>query len=605
MADSVHSSRLLPQLGTLLRVTGASPRRWMTLTVIASVVLAGLDMVGVAAMVPLMQLATTDGQPQGAFLEWLVGLIGTSELSVLLPLVAGLVAATFIVKSAGSLAFRWWMLGRTTKISALASAELMNRYVLSPYAAHRQRRLSELYRNINDSTNQASSVLLALVTLCSDVLVLVAITIVLAFSSPILVTVFTIALFGFLVFGVQRVLRARQLRIGEEIADAGLQAWQSLMPGLEGFRETRLTSSGELFVGGFREARLRGARASREMAFLSDIPRYLLEVIFIFAILGIAGLLFLLGQPEMVIPILGLFAAASMRALPTMTRVSANIATMRTGQAGLRIMTSSLDELAQGGRHEERPRDSRPYSGDIELERVSFQYADAERPVLEDLSLTIAENSTVAFTGGSGAGKSTILDLVLGLLEPTQGAISCGGRLIDDDLAAWHAGLGVVPQEVFLTSDSIAANIAFGERADLIDRDRVREVARLAQLDAVLADLPEGLETKVGDRGVRLSGGQRQRVGLARALYRRPHVLVLDEATSALDNATEHEIAQTLRGLQGTMTIIIVAHRLSTVRASDRLFFLREGRVAAEGTFDEVRDQDAEFARLVELGALD
>lgn len=603
MTDGRPTPGLLHQLAALLRVTGASPVRWITTTVIASMALAGLDMVGVAAMVPLMQLIS-EGTPTGWFLTGLADVIGTTDLATLLPLVAGLVAVAFVVKSVGALAFRWWLLGRTTKISALASAELMNRYVLSPYSAHRQRKLSEIYRNINDCTGQASSVLLAVVTLCSDALTLIGITVVLAWASP-SVTLFAVALFGVLVFGVQRMLRAKQVRVGEESAQADLEAWQALMPGLEGFREARLTSSSGMFVEQFRRARVRGADLARERAFISDIPRYLLEVVFILAIMGIAGLLFLIGQPEQVIPILGLFAAASMRALPTMNRVGANVATMRTGQAGLRIMVETLDELEADGRHDETPRGDSPYFGDIALEGVSFRYADAERPVLQNLSLTIAENRTTAFTGSSGAGKSTVLDLVLGLLAPTDGSVTCGGRRIDDDLAAWHAGIGVVPQDVFLISDTVAANIAFGVAASDVDRDRVREVAAMAQLDEVLADLPQGLDTPVGDRGVRLSGGQRQRVGLARALYRRPRVLVLDEATSALDNATEYEIAQTLGTLRGTMTIIIVAHRLSTVRASDRLFFLRDGSVAAEGTFDEVRAADAEFARLVKLGSLD
>jgi ABC-type multidrug transport system fused ATPase/permease subunit len=194
---------------------------------------------------------------------------------------------------------------------------------------------------------------------------------------------------------------------------------------------------------------------------------------------------------------------------------------------------------------------------------------------------------------------------VLGLLEPTEGRIEVGGRSIADDLAAWYSELGVVPQDVFLLNDSMIANIAFGVAREQVDRARVEQVIAMAQLQSLVAELPDGLESVVGERGVRLSGGQRQRIGLARALYRTPSVLVLDEATSALDNVTEHEIAATLAGLQGTMTIVIVAHRLSTVRHADTLVFLKDGHVEAEGTFGEVRDRSEDFARLVELGELD
>lgn len=317
------------------------------------------------------------------------------------------------------------------------------------------------------------------------------------------------------------------------------------------------------------------------------------------------GILFALGQGSEIIAVLGLFAAASMRALPTMNRVSASVAVMRAGQAGLRILVEAMGELDDQGLHDETPHSSAPYRGDIELTGVSFAYPDGDQLVVDDITLTIRENETTAFTGGSGAGKTTLVDLVLGLLTPQSGHITSGGRDVDDDLANWYAGIGVVPQDVFLLNASIARNIAFGERDDQIDEARVWEAAAQAQLTEVLQSLPEGLQTVVGDRGVRLSGGQRQRVGLARALYRRPRLLVLDEATSALDNATEHEIALTLQSLRGQMTIVIVAHRLSTVRSVDHLVHLREGRIAAEGTFEEVRRGDAEFARLVELGTLD
>lgn len=603
MARAANRYPLIRQLGVLLRLSGADPRRWVITTVAASVVLAGLDMAGVAAMIPLMQLITT-GRADGFFLEWVADLAGSTSLAVLIPIVSGIVVLAFLIKTAGSLVFRWWLLGRTSRVTAVAASELMNRYVLAPYSAHRARPLSTVYRNINDSTNQAASVLLALVTLCSDVLVLVAIMAVLAIASP-LVTAFAVLLFGGLVFGVQRMLRNRQLRLGEEAAEAGLDAWQALMPGLDGFRETRLTSSASAFVRSFRDARLRGARVGRDIAFISDVPRYLLEIVFIVAVAGIAGILFAIGQGSQIIAILGLFAAASMRALPTMNRVSASVAIMRAGQAGLRILVEALGELDGQGLHDEAPHSTTPFKGDIELTSLSFAYPDGDQLVVDDLTLTIRENATTAFTGGSGAGKTTLVDLVLGLLTPKSGQITSGGRDIDDDLANWYAGIGVVPQDVFLLNASIARNIAFGEAHDQIDEARIWEAAAQAQLTEVLQALPEGLETVVGDRGVRLSGGQRQRVGLARALYRRPRLLVLDEATSALDNATEHQIAQTLHSLRGQMTIIIVAHRLSTVRSVDHLVHLREGRIAAQGTFDEVRRHDDEFARLVELGTLE
>jgi ABC-type multidrug transport system fused ATPase/permease subunit len=245
------------------------------------------------------------------------------------------------------------------------------------------------------------------------------------------------------------------------------------------------------------------------------------------------------------------------------------------------------------------------YTGDIVLRDLTYQYPGAERPAVDAVSLVIPENTTTAFVGSSGAGKSTLLDLLLGLLEPSAGTIECGGRPILDDKASWYSNLGVVPQDVILMNDTLAANIAFGLRPADRDGERMREVIAMAQLTDLVAELPDGLDTVIGERGTRLSGGQRQRLGLARALYRAPRVLVLDEATSALDNVTEHEIAETLARLGGRMTIIIVAHRLSTVRGADTLAFLKDGRLQDTGTFAEVRAANADFARLVELGKLD
>jgi ABC-type multidrug transport system fused ATPase/permease subunit len=602
MEGSPPRRSLVAQLEHLLTLANARPGEWIASTVVVSVILAALDMLGVAAMVPLTQLLSGADPDTGA-LAVIADVFGTTDTTALIPIVAGAIAVLFIVKSLAALAFRWQLLGRTSRVSALAATALLRGYVLAPFAAHRSRRLSEVYRNINDSIVQASSVLLALVSIVTDLAVLVAITAVLAFASP-TVTIMTVFVFGAFVIGLQRLMRRQQSRIGEELAEASLDAWQYLMPSLDGFREARLTSSGADFVRGFESARLRSAHLGRALGIIADIPRYSLEIGFVVALAVISAYLFATETPAAAFTVLGVFAAASLRALPTLTRVASNVATMRTGRAGLRIVTEASTELQTTKPHEELPRDHTAFRGDLVIRDLEFRYPDADEPVLDGISLVIPENRTIAFVGASGAGKSTLVDLVLALLEPTRGSIECGGRSILDDRASWYSTLGVVPQDVFLLNDTVAANVAFGVRPDRIDVEAVRSTLEVARLLDVIDALPEGLNTVVGERGVRLSGGQRQRLGLARALYRRPRVLVLDEATSALDNATEHEIATTLRSLGGTMTILIVAHRLSTVRDADVLVFLKDGRVEARGTFDEVRSQNPDFRRLVELGQL-
>ncbi len=597
-----RESGLFRQLAVLLRLAGARPAPWVISIVAVSLLLAAIDAAGVAAMIPLTQLIAGADTVSGA-LEVIANLAGTSDPSVLIPVVAVSIAVIFIVKSVLALGFRWWLLGRTNRVSALAASELLDRYLLSPYSSHRRRKISEVYRNINQITGQASAALTATVGTITDLTMLAGITAILLYTAP-LVSLLAVTIFAGLVLGVQRMLRSRQSRIGEELAEAGLQAWSFLLPGVDGFREARLTSSANGFVAGFRTARLRSARAAQQLSLVSEAPRYALEIGFVLAIGGISVVLFTTGTPADALTILGVFAAASLRGVPTLYRVAGSLATIRSNRVPLGILTTTLAELDDEGRHDETPVGGTPYAGDITVDRVTFHYPDSDESVLDDVSLTIRAKSTTAFVGSSGAGKSTLVDLVLGLLEPTSGTIACGGRDILDDRAAWYSGLGVVPQDVFLLNGSVAENIAFGVPADQIDRDRAREVLAMAELGDVIAALPEGLDTQVGERGIRLSGGQRQRLGLARALYRRPSVLVLDEATSALDNVTEHEITRTLTELNGTMTILIVAHRLSTVRRADTLIFMKDGRIEAQGAFGEVKAANADFARLVELGDL-
>ena len=590
------------QLRIFVGVAGVSSWGWVVGAVLGTIALAGLDTLGVASMVPLMALFT-GGDPSVGSTAIFVEIFHVTDVAFLTMVIAGFAALVFVLKSTITIPFRWWMLGKTTRIAADASTELMRRYVLSPFLVHRSRKLPEIYRNISDASLQSSGVLLAVVSVASDLFVLAAILGVLLITAP-LVTLFTLFFFALLIGGTQRVLKKWLTSAGEQAADAWLRGWQFLLPSLDGFREARLTSSAGVFVQGYGEARREGAQASRKTTLLSEVPRYVLEVGFIVAIVCVAGILFATGTRDAALTTLGVFAAASLRALPTLNRVTTMVSVTRSSRVGLDIFIDAVHELDRHESHDERPKVGLSYDGDIELTSVAFRFPDAEQDVVRDISLVIPENSTMAFVGSSGAGKSTILDLILGLLSPTRGAITSGGRRIDDDLAMWYRGLGVVPQDVFLLNSTLAANVAFGVAEEDIDLALVADSLKAAEVLEFVESLPDGMQTIVGERGVRLSGGQKQRIGLARALYRKPRILVLDEATSALDNETEHQIARTLQRLSGQLTLVIVAHRLSTVRHADRLIFLDGGRIAAEGTFDEVRAENRRFARLVELGEL-
>lgn len=554
-------------------------------------------------MLPLMQLVTGADPTQGA-LGVVSSAVGTTDSRTLIIVVALAVGLSFALKSAVTIGFRWWLLGHTTRLEASAATDLMRRYLLAPFWAHRQREISVIHRNIGSSVSQTfNQVFLGLIGMLADVLTLVAIGVVLLVMSP-LTTIFTLVLFCLLGWLIQRALKTRHAQIGQAIAQSDLDAWAALMPGLNGFREARLSSSAESFVDRFGRAKDARAHAGRLASLVAEVPKYIMEIGFVVGIAGMALLLFATETQESALSILGVFAAAATRMLPTMNRVVATVGVIRTGRVGLSILAREVKSLDAVGYHSEKRAFTELFAGDVILDNVTFNFPDSESNVLHGISTTIAQGRTTAFVGSSGAGKSTLLDILLGLLEPTSGAVRCGGRNVFDDLPSWYEGIGVVPQDVYLLDDTVQNNIAFGQMPDNVDSVRLSEAIALAELTSLIAEMPEGLNTRLGERGIRLSGGQRQRIGIARALYRRPNILILDEATSALDNATERRISDTIDSLSGSMTIVLVAHRLSTVKNADKVIFMSDGRIQAEGTFDEVQVHSTEFANLVALGKL-
>ena len=594
---------MIRELRTALTLIQESIRGWVAWAVLGSVLLALLDTIGVAAMLPLMTLLTT-GDPQVGIVGYISEIVGTQDVSVLVVILASLVALCFVAKSVSGILFRWWLLGHTATLTAEASVELMRRYVLSSYGAHKKRNLADVYRNIGVAVSQTyNQVGLGLLSLLSDALVLVMLAVVLLIASPI-ATLFAIAFFALATWSIQAFLKQRQISAGKQYLEADGEAWAAIMPGLDGFRESRLTSSGYRFVQAFGHARDSLAQAQRRTTMLGELPRYTLEVSFILAVIGMAVILFATGTQGNALAVLGVFAAASLRLLPTLNRVTATIGSVRAGQGAMRVLVGEVEKLDLEERHSEERRTTHRYSGSIEVSNVEYSYPDSEKPVLDGVSLRIQEGKTTAIVGASGAGKSTLLDIILGLIPPTSGDVFCGDRSIHEDVVAWFEAVGLVPQDVYMVDDTLENNIAYGVNPSDIDRERMAQVIDQARLSDFVTELPDGMQTRLGQRGVRLSGGQRQRVGIARALYRRPQILVLDEATSALDNVTEHQITETVASLRGDMTIIVVAHRLSTVRDADTIVFMKEGTVKSVGTFTELRRANADFERLVELGSL-
>jgi ATP-binding cassette, subfamily B, bacterial PglK len=307
------------------------------------------------------------------------------------------------------------------------------------------------------------------------------------------------------------------------------------------------------------------------------------------------------GGAEGALSVLGIFAYAGLRILPSLQRIIGGLNDIRFATAPLDDLTRDLHmiEVLDVPRGEV---EALPFAQAIRLEQVTFRYEGADRDAVHELDLTIAPGEVLGICGPTGGGKTTLTDLITGLLEPTSGRITVDGKDLTANVRRWYATLGVVPQMVFLVDDSLRRNIALGLRDRDIDAGAIDEAVELAQLREFVDSLPEGLDTQVGERGVRISGGQRQRISIARALYRRPDVLVFDEGTSALDNATESALIAALERLRGSRTILLVAHRLSTVRKADRIVLMQHGEAVALGTYDDLLESSPEFRALATLG---
>jgi ATP-binding cassette, subfamily B, bacterial PglK len=319
------------------------------------------------------------------------------------------------------------------------------------------------------------------------------------------------------------------------------------------------------------------------------------ETVFVGGLLLVSLLVTLRHEPSGALPLLGLYAYAGFRVIPSANRIMTYVNDLRYSRAWIHDLRADLAALPAPPPAPAGAAEPIRFGRELALERVSYAYAGAGDAVLTGVELTIARGESIGIVGPSGAGKSTLVDLLLGLLEPTAGRITVDGRDIASALGSWQRHIGYVPQEPFLLDDTIRRNVAFGIADADVDDRRVTTALRRAQLAEFVGGLRDGLDTLLGERGTRLSGGQRQRVAIARALYHDPEVLVFDEATSALDTTTERELIDSLEALRGVKTLVVIAHRLSTVRRCDRLALLRDGRLADVGSYDELIERDAAF----------
>ncbi len=595
------SDQHYPLTSSIRHAWALVPRRergQLKLISVYGLLIAGLDTFALLLVYALINLLTNQGAT-GIAGKVIHGLhLSASDqyrtALILLIITAGL----FVTRSALSVLGLWLSLG----IVFTAEANLMTRLLVghahAPQLLRLERNSSETLRTVLDSVDRVmQGVVFSSVSLLANGAVAIAVLVGLFLASPsvaITVTVyFTLVAVGW-IYGVRNGL-ARHGRRAQELQQ---ERYQLVLQGIGATKELQLRGRSLVFAEEASEA-TRGILAATRVASVTGLSlRYVLETSLVFGAVTVVAAAGLTGGRATVLPAVGLVLAGAFRLLPALNQMLFLTNTVQfSGPAigfaekELAIYGSFADEEADGDALAPPLRIQK----ELRLENIEFSYPTRPQPVLRDVSLLVRPGESLGIVGPTGTGKSTLLDIILGMLEPEQGHITVDGAPLAERRGVWQRSIGYVPQDVYLIDDSLRANVALGWTGDEIDDERVVESLRLAGLEEVVAALPDGLETLLGERGVRISGGQRQRVGIARALYTEPSVLVLDEATSNLDQTTEHRIVETLASLRGGVTMIVVTHRTASVRHCDQIVYLEAGRVRKAGTFDEIKAAVPEF----------
>ncbi len=574
----------------------------------AIMAMAVMEVVGIVSIVPFLSLVSDpDALHENRILRWLYETFAFTSVNEFLLFLGFLVLGVMVLSNAFSVFVTWALARFSWMRNHSLSKRLLRHYLHRPYVFFLNRNTAGLAKNILTEVQEViNGVLAPGMQMLARAAVAVLIIALLIAVDPVLALSVVVVLGG--AYGaIYGVVRRRLRRLGDERVHAQRRRFQIAGEAFGGVKALKLSGREEAFIQEYAVQSRRYASHQATNNIIGQIPRYALETVAFGGILLIVLYLLNAGRTtSQILPLLGLYAFAGYRLLPSLQQIFLAITRIRFNAAALDELYRDLSDVSGA---EDRPaqRDAvpLPFERALELRGVTFRYPGAEAPVFENLSLTIRPNTSVAFVGPTGSGKTTLIDLVLGLLRPQEGAVTVDGVAISgENLACWQKKLGYVPQHIYLSDTSVTRNIAFGVPEERIDPAAVRRAAKIARVhEFIMAALPRGYETAVGEQGVRLSGGQRQRLGIARALYHDPEILVLDEATSALDGVTEESVFEAIGEIAQTKTVLMIAHRLSTVRACDQIFLLDRGRLVDGGTYDELISRSAQFRAMAQVSA--
>jgi ABC-type multidrug transport system fused ATPase/permease subunit len=549
-----------------------------------------VELLGLGMILPLLSILSTEDMvsayPQAAPI---LAFLGNPSQKELVFMALGALVGIYIFKGMFLVFLAWYQTNFAYSLSSHLSSKLLRGYMAKPYSFHLGKNSADLIQNLTGEVSQLTGATTNLFMLITEASAIIGIMILLVAVEP-KGALTIMVMFGLLAVLFHRLTKKKLLAWGSERQVHDGFRYQYLLQSFGGVKDIMLLGKARYFTNRFQHHNSASFNLNIKYATLQHIPRLWFEVV------GVIGLVILIisliyqGRPlAAIIPTLAVFVAAAFRIIPSLNRMVAAVQTIKYAEPSINRLHAESQDFTD--LEMEVATQPLPFKDKIELREVNFSYEGTEGEFLK-VNLSIPLGKTIGFIGKSGSGKSTIIDIILGLLKPVSGKVLVDGVDVHDNIRAWQNQIGYVPQTIYFLDDTLRKNIAFGLNPEQIDESAVLEAVKLAQIEEFVQSLPEGLDTVIGENGVRISGGQRQRIGIARALYHKPTVLVLDEATSALDNATEDGIMNSIAALHGEKTIIIVAHRLRTVAMCDQLFLMEKGKVVKTGSYAEVMEKD-------------
>jgi ATP-binding cassette, subfamily B, bacterial PglK len=588
-------------IGGLLTIFQGRDRQKALALLVLIIGSSAIETAGVASIGPFLAvMSAPDAIEKSWSLNYLYHAVGAADVRTFQIYLGLLTAAVIVLGNAGTCLTVWLISRFTFGQGFKLGCRLLGSYLMQPYAFFLGQNTVELARNVYDEVPRAVSgvVLPAFHVVAKSLSILLIVALLVYMDRA--VAFIVLVIFGGSYVLLYKFLQSRSRNVRETVTEMRAAALRLASESLGGIKELKVIGSEASCVHAYSVPASAVARADARHQIFATLPKYLLETVGFLGIVLVVLFLLMRGDSQFTaLPLVAIYAFAGYRLMPALQHLYTNLHFIQYFSASLKIVVAALNSGGTPPRLDVRPPPVTPASVEeaITLERVSFRYPTGSVDVLKGISLRIKARSVTGIVGATGSGKSTLIDLLLGLLAPTGGRIQVDGEGLEvDRVRAWQAGIGYVPQQIFLTDGTITENIALGQFQDEIDMGRVELAAKAAHIADFIRGLPEEYESRIGERGARLSGGQRQRIGIARALYRNPALLVFDEATSALDSITEAAIMDTLQEVMGEKTIILISHRLTTLRLCDQIVVLENGRISQQGTYEQLLES-SEFFR--------